>query len=149
MTLLHLRHITENDPKRGTIVSEMADIRNRQLAQVTRADDFVVSNRLVSLMLAQASESPFISEIFKDLLDEDGSEIYMRPVEHFVSIDKPVDFYTIIEAARRQGETAFGYCRRREDQHDERNLGGVVLNPKKSEKLDYRAGDYVVVLARE
>jgi hypothetical protein len=149
VTLLHLRHIAETDPKRGTIVSEMADIRNRQLAQVTRADDFVVSNRLVSLMLAQASESPFISEIFADLLNDDGSEIYMRPVEHLVAIDKPVDFYTIIEAARRRGETAFGYCRRREDVKDLRNLGGVVLNPRKAEKIEYRADDYIVVLARE
>ncbi|HVY86394.1 MAG TPA: hypothetical protein VG943_14775, partial [Caulobacterales bacterium] len=149
VTLLHLRHVAEKSGKRGTIVSEMADIRNRPLAQVTRADDFVVSNRLVSLMLAQASESPFISAIFADLLDESGSEIYMRPAAHFVALDRPVDFYTVIEAARRRGETAFGYCRRRDDDSDGRGLHGVVLNPKKSEKLEYRADDYIVVLARE
>ena len=149
VALLHLRHIADAAGKSGTVVSEMADIRNRQLAAVTRADDFVVSNRLVSLMLAQASESPFISAIFADLLDEDGSEIYMRPIETFVSIEQPVDFYTIIEAARRRGETAFGYCRRREGETDERNLAGVALNPAKGDKLDYVKGDYIVTLARE
>src|SRR5262249_35868535 len=103
---------------------------------------------LVSLMLAQASESPFISKIFADLLDEDGSKIYMRPIEDFVAIDKPLDFHTLTEAARRRGETAFGYLRRA-NTRDDRNLGGVVLNPRKDEKIVYAPGDYVVVLARE
>jgi voltage-gated potassium channel Kch len=31
------------------------DVRNRTLASVTNVNDFVVSNKLVSLMLAQAS----------------------------------------------------------------------------------------------
>ena len=32
-------------------------------------------------MLAQASENENIGAIFADLLDEQGSEIYMRPVD--------------------------------------------------------------------
>jgi voltage-gated potassium channel Kch len=149
VTLLHVRHIAEREGRRVTIVSEMADIRNRELAQVTHADDFVVSNKLVSLMLAQASENQYISAIFADLLDEEGSEIYMRPVESLVAIDRPVNFYTVIESARRRGETAFGYCRRREDQQDARNLGGVVLDPNKSEAVAYAPGDFIVTLARD
>ena len=57
------------------VVSEMVDVRNRELAEVTRADDFVVSNKLVSLMLAQASENDALTAIFDDLLDEAGSEL--------------------------------------------------------------------------
>ena len=89
----------------------MIDVRNRELAEVTRADDFVVSNKLVSLMLAQASENEYLSAIFDDLLDEKGSEIYMRPVDDYVAIDRPVIFYTVAEAARRRGEVAIGYRR--------------------------------------
>jgi hypothetical protein len=100
-------------------------------------------------MLAQASENQYISAIFADLLDEEGSEIYMRPVESLVAIDRPVNFYTVIESARRRGETAFGYCRRREDQQDARNLGGVVLDPNKSEAVAYAPGDFIVTLARD
>src|SRR6185312_15972781 len=146
VTLLHLREIATTSGKRGILVSEMADIRNRQLAAITRADDFVVSNRLVSLMLAQASESEFTSAIFKDLLDEEGSEIYMRPIDAVVSTERPVDFYTIVEACRRRGETAFGYCRPRGDKD---NPSGVTLNPDKNEAVAYKTGDYIVVLARE
>jgi hypothetical protein len=146
VTLLHLRDIATDSGKRGILVSEMADIRNRQLAAVTRADDFVVSNRLVSLMLAQASENAFTSAIFAELLDEEGSEVYMRPIDTIVAIDRPIDFHTIIEAAKRRGETAFGYCRPR---GDKANPSGVTLNPNKSQALDYKAGDYIVVLARD
>ncbi|MEO7222421.1 MAG: hypothetical protein ABIY37_08105, partial [Devosia sp.] len=50
VTLLHLRKIAETAGARINVVSEMVDVRNRELAEVTRADDFVVSNKLVSLM---------------------------------------------------------------------------------------------------
>jgi voltage-gated potassium channel Kch len=146
VTLLHLRDIATDTGKRGILVSEMADIRNRQLAVVTRADDFVTSNRLVSLLLAQAAESEFTTSIFTELLDEDGSEIYMRPVETMVAIERPVDFHTIVEAGRRRGETAFGYTRPRGDRS---NPSGVVLNPAKDQAIAFKAGDFVVVLARE
>ena len=149
ITLLHLRKLSERLGEHISVVSEMIDIRNRELAEVTRADDFVVSNRLVSLMLAQASENEYLSAIFDDLLDEDGSEIYMRPVGDYVDLDLPVSFYTIAEAARRRGETAIGFRRRRPDDADGRNMGGVVVNPSKSERLTYEPEDRVIVLAED
>lgn len=147
VTLLHIRKIADQAGEHISVVSEMIDVRNRELAEVTRADDFVVSNKLVSLMLAQASENAYLAAIFDDLLDEKGAEIYMRPIEAYVATDTPVDFYTVVEAARRRGEVAFGYCRPRPDQADARKLGGVVVNPAKSEVLAYRPGDRVIVLA--
>jgi voltage-gated potassium channel Kch len=149
VALLHLRKIAENTGKRVSVVSEMIDVRNRELAEVTRADDFVVSNKLVSLMLAQASENEYLSAIFDDLLDEKGSEIYMRPAADYVTTDKPVTFYTVAEAARRRGEVAIGYRRIRQDRADSRGLGGVVVNPVKSEALTYEPVDRIIVLARE
>ncbi len=151
VTLLHVRQIAEAATKRLSVVSEMVDVRNRELAEVTRADDFVVSNKLISLMLAQSSENPYLSTIFGDLLDEAGSEISMRPIEDYVSVDRPVSFYTVVESARRRGEVAFGYCRRRagDTGSDHRKLGGVRLNPHKAELVNWAAGDRVVVLAQD
>ena len=127
----------------------MIDVRNRELAEVTRADDFVVSNKLVSLMLAQASENEHLSAIFEDLLDEKGSEFYMRPVADYVSIDRPVDFYTVAEAARRRGEVAIGYRHSQRDDADGRRLGGVVVSPVKSRAFQYQPSDRIIVLARD
>ena len=42
-TLLHLRDIADRAKVDLSIVSEMRDVRNRALAEVTRADDFVVT----------------------------------------------------------------------------------------------------------
>ncbi|OYX29981.1 MAG: hypothetical protein B7Z01_15065, partial [Brevundimonas subvibrioides] len=148
ITLLHLRKLSERLGVHISVVSEMIDIRNRELAEVTRADDFVVSNKLVSLMLAQASENEYLSDIFADLLDEDGSEIYMRPIGDYVDLTGPVSGYTLAEAARRRGETAIGYRRKREeDGADGRNMGGVVVNPDKAEVLEFLPEDRLIVLA--
>ena len=150
ITLLHLRKLSDRLGQHISVVSEMIDIRNRELAEVTRADDFVVSNKLVSLMLAQASENEYLSSIFDDLLDEDGSEIYMRPIADYADLSRPVSFYTLVEAARRRGETAIGYRRRRaDDAADERNMGGVVVNPPKSEVLTWLPEDRLIVLAED
>ena len=150
VTLLHLRKIAEAAGAHINVVSEMIDVRNRQLAEVTRADDFVVSNRMVSLMLAQASENPNIDAIFADLLDDQGSEIMMRPAEAYMELGQPLTFYTVTEACRRRGEVAIGHVRKRADPHGEAGSGGgVVLNPKKSETITYEAGDRIIVLVRE
>ena len=48
-------------------------------------------------------------------------------------------FYTVTEACRRRGEVAIGYVRKRAGtEPDARNMGGVVVNPKKSELLTLR-----------
>ena len=148
VTLLQIRKLADAAGKYINVVSEMADARNRALAEVTRADDFVVSNQLVSLMLAQASENRFLSAIFAELLDEKGSEIYIRPASDYVALDRPVNFYTIIEAARRRGEVAIGFKQAVTDRGP-RNMGGVVVNPDKQEMRAYRARDSIVVIARE
>ncbi|WP_237154801.1 CASTOR/POLLUX-related putative ion channel [Oryzibacter oryziterrae] len=147
VTLLHLRKIAEQAGLHVSVVSEMIDVRNRELAEVSRADDFVVSNKLVSLMLAQAAENEYMSAIFGNLLDEQGSEIYLRPVSDYVAIDRPVSFATLTESARLRGEVALGYRRRRADEADDRGLGGVVINPAKTEQVMFAEEDRIVVLA--
>ncbi|MGQ3296536.1 MAG: CASTOR/POLLUX-related putative ion channel, partial [Shinella sp.] len=149
VTLLQLRKIADAANQHIGIVSEMIDVRNRNLAAVTRADDFVVSNKLVSLMLAQASENELMAQIFDELLDEDGSEIYMRPVTDYIAIDRPVNFYTVNLAALIRGEVALGYSRANAPGHDPRNMGGVVVNPVKSEKITFDPTDRLIILARE
>jgi voltage-gated potassium channel Kch len=145
VTLLHLRKIADAAGVHINVVSEMVDVRNRELAEVTRADDFVVSNKLVSLMLAQASENENLAAIFDDLLDEEGSEIYMRPIDDYVALDLPVNFYTVTEAARTRGEVAMGYHRPRPGAV----ANGIVVNPGKAAMVQYAAGDRLIVLARD
>jgi ion channel POLLUX/CASTOR len=148
ITLLHLRDIAEKGGHDFRIVTEMLDVRNRELAEVTQADDFIVSNKLTSLMLAQISENKELSAVFADLFDPDGSEIYLKPAGDYVEPGKAVNFYTVAEAARRRGEVAIGY-RHAAQSKDAAKAYGVVVNPKKSERVTFAAGDQIVVLAEE
>jgi voltage-gated potassium channel Kch len=148
VTLLHLRDIEGSSQAPFSIVSEMLDIRNRELAKVTRVDDFIVSDKLISLMLAQVSENKDLAGIFEDLFDPDGSEIYLKRAAEYVQLDHPVNFYTVLESARRRGEVAIGY-RLIDRANQAAEAYGVRLNPKKSDRISFSAGDRVIVLAEE
>ena len=144
--LLHLRNLADAAGVRLSIVSEMMDLRNRALAQIARADDFIVSDKLVSLMMSQLSENKNLEQVFKVLFSSEGSEIYIRPMTDYIKLGSTVDFYTVLEAAAERGETAIGY--RLMQYADDRNHGyGVNVNPKKSEKHAFTERDQIVVLA--
>jgi ion channel POLLUX/CASTOR len=146
ITLLHLRDIAARKGHSFSIVSEMLDIRNRELADVTRADDFIVSETLISLMLAQLSENKELMQVFEDLFDPEGSELYLKPAEEYVTPGLAVNFYTVVEAARRRGEVAIGY-RNATDANNSATSHGVHVNPDKSLLVTFAAGDKVIVLA--
>ncbi|MCW2968815.1 MAG: TrkA-N domain protein [Solirubrobacteraceae bacterium] len=150
VTLLHLRDmlsdVAPND--RPAIVSEMLDDRNRELAQVTEVDDVIVSDKILSLVLTQISENARLEAVFGDLLDADGSEIYLRPVQEYVRLGAETSFATLIEAARRRDETAIGY-RSLADSHDPTAQYGVTVNPTKAAVFTPAPGDRVVVLAED
>ncbi len=101
ITLLHLRQIEENSAQSLSIVSEMQDVRNRELAEVTQTDDFIVSDNLVSLLLTQVSENKHLHAVFADLFDANGSEIYLKPASDYVALNEPLNFYSVLESARR------------------------------------------------
>jgi hypothetical protein len=146
VTLLHLRDIAQRCGHQFSIVSEMVDIRNRNLAEVTRADDFIVSEQLVSLVLAQISQRKELNAVFADLFDPEGAEIHLRPVSSYVEPGQTVNFYTVVESARQQDEIALGYHLQAYANDATRNHG-VVLNPDKHEGMTFSAGDRIIILA--
>lgn len=148
ITLLHLRDIADRMDRDLSIVSEMLDMRNRELADATRADDFIVSDKLISLLLSQVSENRELAAVFDDLFDPKGAEIYLKPAGDYVQPGREVDFYTVLESARRQGQVAIGY-RRCDLAHDHDENYGVRLNPRKSARITLQADDRVIVLADE
>lgn len=146
ITLLQLRDIEVRTGVDLNIVSEMLDDRNRELAEVTNADDFIVSDKLISLMLSQVSESRQLTDVFEQLFSSSGSEIYLQPADLYVAPGAEVDFYTVLEAARRRGETAIGY-RIEEFAHSSEHGYGVTVNPRKTDRLSLTATDRIIVLA--
>ncbi|MFC4056303.1 hypothetical protein ACFOY4_42025 [Actinomadura syzygii] len=107
----------------------------------------MVSDELISLMLTQLSENRHLFHVFADLLDPTGSEIYLKPASDYLKPGTPANFATVIEAARRRGETALGY-RLRTSFHTPPSYG-VVHNLDKSALLNFSAADRVIVLAEK
>jgi ion channel POLLUX/CASTOR len=146
VTLLHLREIAERSEHRFSIVSEMLDVRNRELAEVTGADDFIVSDHLASLMMCQVSENRDLSTVFEDMISPEGSELYLKPATTYVKPGVPLNFYTVVEAARRRGEVAVGY-RLQAETADPAASYGIHLNPEKSWRVAFSERDRLIVLA--
>jgi voltage-gated potassium channel Kch len=147
VTLLHLRDLARSLEIPYSIVSEINDDANREIAEVTRADDFVVSDKLISLLLTQLTENRHLAVVFEDLFSPAGAEIYLKPATDYLIPDTEATFATIAEAARRRGETAIGY--RVHDEFYRPPAYGVVLNPPKNTALTLTTHDRVVVLAED
>lgn len=146
--LLHLRRISSETGVNLKIVSEMLDMKNRDLASVTKVDDFIVSDKLISLMMSQVSENKDLMRVFEDLLRSEGSEIYLKPAGNYVKVYEEIDFYTILESAKRRGEIAIGY-KIASLSGDSSHAYGVVVNPDKSKKIKFEENDRIIVLAED
>ncbi|HEX3733945.1 MAG TPA: hypothetical protein VHU86_02205 [Solirubrobacterales bacterium] len=146
VTLLHLRDMAERCGAEFTIVSEMIDDRNRQLAEVTRVDDVIVSDKIISLMLTQISENRELAQVFGELFSAGGSELYLRPASDYVQPGREVSYATLVEAARRRGECAIGF-RAANGAENQGSGFGVRINPAKSERVALTGDDRVIVLA--
>lgn len=147
ITLMHVRDIAEKLGRKFSIVSEMLDVKNRALADTTRADDFIVSDRIISLVLAQLSENSELAAIFEDIFDSDGNEIYIKPATNYAKENTEVDFYEISDVASQKKEIAIGY--RIMSNINDPNSFGIVLNPPKSEKIKFTSEDKVIVISED
>ena len=63
-------------------------------------------------------------------------------------LGEDVSFYTVVEAARRHGETAFGYKIAAESE-SETVPGGIHVNPPKSAAIRFVQGDCIIVAAED
>ncbi len=146
--LLHLRNLSEKAGKDYSIVTEMLDLRNRDLGVVAKADDFVVSDNLISLLLSQLSENKDLKKVYDILFEADGSEIYLKPVSRYVKTGQAVDFYTVVASAAELNESAIGY-RISSQSGDSESHFGVKINPNKSETVTFHAEDFIIVLSED
>jgi len=141
-TLFHLillRSIADETAWNVSITTEMRSLENQRLATQARVDDFVIGSNFACLLMAQVSENPEIMSVIEDLLDESGSELYMKPASAYVTIGEEVDCYTVTESAARKGEIFIGY----------RHAGNkdVVVNPNKEETVVFDEQDQIVVIS--
>lgn len=147
VTLLQLRHIARDLERGLPVVAELTDDRNRALAPISESDDFIVSDKLISLLMTQVSENRHRAALFEDLFQAQGNEIYLKPARDYVLLGHEMDFYTVLESARRQGQSAIGY--RRLSEAATAPMFGIHLNPDKRQRLLFAEGDSMIVMAQD
>ena len=139
LTLLQIRGAIGRAGHETNVVAELLDERDVALAQSAGVDEFIVSERLTSLVMAQLSENVGLQPVFEDLLDAEGAEVYLKPLRLYSEGDDDGDFASLVRAAAARGETAIGYRTN--------GAGTVVLNPPKSAPVGYEDDVLLVVLA--
>ena len=139
LTLLQLRGSIQRTGGGTNVVAELLDERDVPLARGAGVDEFIVSERLTSLIMTQLSENALLQPVFDDLLDESGAEIYLKPASLYGPEGVRGKFRDVVAAAAARGEVAIGWRKRSADE--------AVLNPPKSSPVELSTDDLVVVLS--
>jgi len=145
ITLLHGRRIIEKSNRNITIVSQMLDERNRAVADQARADDFIISEKLISQYMAQLSENKLLFTLYNELFTSEGSEIYFNNISDYVNNGITTNFYTLVKSASLRNESAIGY-RKHKLQYDVDENYGVKMNPDKEDEILIESGDQLIVI---
>jgi hypothetical protein len=150
--LLLLRRIFEASPERAsrtTLISEVMDSRNQELVARAGVHDFIISNRLVSMLLAQISEQRDIKAVYDDLFEEAGSEIYLKPVSlYFDEFPVEASFADLMRIAQKRQEACLGIKLKIHERELSNNFG-VKLIPEKNTSYTLNRDDCLVVLAED
>ena len=148
--LLLLRAISkENGGVKTNIITQVLNSENQDIITQTDVDDFIISNKLITMILAQLSEEPLIKTLYDDLFSEDGSEIYVKPAElYFTSFPQRISFADIMKLANKRKEICLGIRKGNLSKSPEVNFG-VELNLSKTKILEINENDYLVVLSED
>lgn len=113
--LLNIRKYAESLKKEGkptiNIICEMQRTENEELASLaTNVNDFIVGGKMISLMLTQISQERRRRSIFKELLEDNGAEFYIRPASDYVELNKEIDLMSLSDTIqKKRGETFVGF----------------------------------------
>jgi voltage-gated potassium channel Kch len=148
MTLVQLRQLLKEKGLEGkvSIVTELLEPSDVALARVANPDDFIISEQLVSLLLAQLTENPKLDYLFKDLFDSDRAEMVLKPASAYVPLGEEVAFSEAVRSAASRGEVAIGY---RTAKTNGSPISNVVVNPEKARSLRFGANDQLIVLTSD
>ena len=152
VALLLLRRIFSqypNESRNTRLIAEILDAQNEALVTRAGVQDVIISNRLVSMIMAQISESRDIQKVYDEIFQEEGSEIYLKPASlYFEKLPLQVSFADMMAIGQKRDEVCIG-VKIKALETDKENNNGITLNPDKNTVYELRAGDSLVVLAED
>lgn len=152
VVLLQLRSMFQAFPEESgntKLITEILDSENQPLVARAGVHDFIITNRYISMLLAQISEDGEIKRVYDDLFQEEGSEIYLKPASlYFTEFPIEVTYADMIRIAQKREEVCLGVKIKAFEPDMNQNYG-VKLIPEKNAKFTLRPEDSLVVLAED
>ena len=112
-------------------------------------DDFIISNKLITMILAQLSEESLMKTFYDDIFSEDGSEIYVKPATlYFDEFPQKISFADAIFCAQQRDEVCLGIRKGNLSKSLTDNFG-IKLNPEKDMALELAENDFLIVLSED
>ncbi|MGI9232590.1 MAG: CASTOR/POLLUX-related putative ion channel [Woeseiaceae bacterium] len=152
VALLLLRRIFSQYPEESgntKLITEILDSQNDALVAKAGVQDVIISNRLVSMIMAQVSESRDIEKVYDDIFQEDGSEIYLKPVSlYYEALPIEVSFADMMAMAQSRREICIG-VKTKALESSRLDNNGITLIPEKSTRFNLNPEDSLVVLAED
>ncbi|PIE52186.1 hypothetical protein CSA37_08035 [Candidatus Fermentibacteria bacterium] len=139
VTLLIIKRIREDAGNNwnGTVVAEIRNPRNRKLATAAEIDDFVISNEVCSMIMAQLVRQKDLGPVYKEIFTPAGSEIYLRCGSQYTR----GSFYDLEIQGRRRGEIVLGWLTGRG------NKAKVTLNPSRNKIMPESKNIKIIAIA--
>ncbi|MDC0230619.1 hypothetical protein OAK19_01505 [Aureispira] len=150
LILLLLRTIKQDNEGQNTkIITQVLNSENQEIITQTDVDDFIISNRLITMILSQLSENPMIKLFYDDIFSEQGSEIYVKPAHlYFNEFPQKINFSDVMGIANKRNEICLGIRKSKLSKRANANFG-ISLNLPKDEMLHLEANDFFVVLSED
>ena len=143
MLVLKLRDLRERYSLKYNITAEINDERNMNLISFgSDSTDYIVTSNMISLFLAQLAENPKLYHIFKEILSNEGNEIYLKTAEEMQCAGE----YTCAELRAiclYHGYVFLGINKIRGTE----SLN--FFNPRLEETIDLEAKDRLIVMGAE
>ena len=132
------------------LITEVVESENTELVVQTGVRDFLLSNRFISKIFAQAALNPEVMLVYDQLFSAEGSEVYLKPVPLYFDPEEAgeVTFGDCMLAAQARQEVCFGVKLIADEARADHNFG-VQLIPKRDERFRFEPRDCLITLAED